>query len=370
MTKISFSICRFPVMILIILYAHQSVYSQGTSRDSLLKKVDRKDIEKAINDINFGVPSSPAFELLPEKPSEVVHILSGRDIQTNLGTVFDGKQILGGAAFDVRPFVWFCRSLTSYNKSPLERVAWRSVFSIGTAVDPQNNEDVLISAGLRVPIIDNSDPRMNLIHLRKLDEAYQDYFNNSEQPPFDETPAEYKKRLEENVSGITDSIRKDWEADTWNAFKLEAGIAWMIRARGRSIKTDSLASDRLGFWLATAIPLADVGQLALSAKATWANTDDVFTEAARYSAGAGVRFFITTWLAGTLEGAQVWSKHEEGFSDLDDDWLHFALITEFKVPILNGWLGLTYGGDAGREANSDNKFAFTYTYYMNRLMSK
>lgn len=367
-------IVQYTVLIFVLSMGFQPVYPQvipqdTTGQDSTNQAEipSSKWIEELVNSINYGVPSSPAFELLPDKPSEVVHIQTGRDVQTNIHNIFDGFKLREGFAFDARPFVWFIGSLEQYNRNLWRRMAWRSVFSVGSAADPKVDNDVLLSLGIRVPLIDKGDPRTRLDHLRELEKAYKDSFSN--QPPHDESLEEFKARTA-GAATKADSIRKDWEATTWNAFKVEIGLAGMLRAKGRNVNKDSLDKERIGFWVGAGFPIKRRSQLTISGKLSWSQTNSTILESARYSLGVRARFFLTKFIAASIEGAEVWAIHKKEFSNMNDAWFHFAILTEFKVPIIGGWIGIAYGGDAGRRGDFDSKFSINYAYYINRLVSK
>ena len=245
----------------------------------------------AINAIDFGVPSTPAFELLPDRPGEVVHILTARDFQSNIAMIFDGNQVRPAFAFDARPFVGMGGTLVDYNESFGRRLAWRTVMSIGSAAAPDRTEDALLSVGFRVPLIDHGDPRASMTHINGLESAYIDAMDT--QPRFDESLGAYTRRLAE-ASVRADSIRNDFHNMKWNALKLDVGFAGMFRLRDRRLDKENFFNDRAGFWLASGLPLlGTAGQLMMSAKLSWSRADSAAAESSRQVVGARARIFVT-----------------------------------------------------------------------------
>jgi len=326
----------------------------------------KQQISEFVNGVGYGVPSTPAFEILPDKPSEVVHLLTPNDFQTTIKSIFAGSRFRPGFAFDVRPLSRFAGSLERYNKNFISRVAWRTVLALGSAADPNDPADALVSVGMRIPLIDKADPRTRLDHINRLEQAYEEVFGK--QPNFDESRVDFEARIAP-ARRRADSLRQNFEKSNWNAFKVDLGFAEMWRAKNNRFNGNSLGHERFGVWSAAGFPLSKQGQLTMSAKLSWRETSPFNQESARHVAGGRARFFWKT-AAFSVEGAQVWSKNKSGATSLNDAWLHFAAVTEFKIPVLNSWIAIAYGGDTGRRAGAKRKISLSYAYYKNRLIPK
>ena len=98
-------------------------HAQSTEQSDEEKKRER--VASVLQPGYFGVPSSPAFELLPDKPSEVTHLLTPRDFQSKAMAWQENGKLLVGVAVDTRPFVASAGDLTSYARSWRRRVAFR-----------------------------------------------------------------------------------------------------------------------------------------------------------------------------------------------------------------------------------------------------
>ncbi|MFI5264758.1 MAG: hypothetical protein ACHQM6_09610, partial [Candidatus Kapaibacterium sp.] len=179
-------------------------------------------VTSILQSTSYGVPSSPAFELLPDNVSQVVHLVTPHDVQANLLSLYDNGHLRTGAAFDARPFAGFARSLASYQKDPLEQVAWRTVASLGTAPASDNAADALLALGLRIPILDFGDPRSDAAYITKIENTYNMYLRNH--PPMEnESPADADAR-HQGASDTCNAVRTEFINNSWNAVKLEAGV--------------------------------------------------------------------------------------------------------------------------------------------------
>jgi hypothetical protein len=330
---------------------------------------DSTKINSLLNEVPYEVPSSPAFELLPNKPSEVTHLTTPKDLAANFSSFVDGGKLKSGAAVDIRPFAYAVGSLNEYQSKPLKQILWRSVFSLGTASESKTNSDIYIAAGLRIPIIDAGDPRANKKYLNDLEDAY----NNATQanpPPLNETYDDYKTRSAKIAKAANlDSIRTAFTNTHWNAWRWDVGIGAAERAASGYLKTDSLFGDRVGIWTAVGIPLpSHIGQLTVSGNTAWINAPTDTSENNRNVIGARAQFFLTSWLSASGEYARIFSNYSN--TQLDERWNHLAIVAEFKVPVLGGWCSLAYGGDSPHRTDSGTKFSFNYAIYTDRMIKK
>ncbi len=330
--------------------------------------------EELVNAVGYSVPTSPAFELLPNKPSEVSNLVTPKDILAIVPTFVHKGKVKTGVAADVRPFSYLVGSLAKYQKSPVSRVFWRTVVSVGTAPDPNQNNDAFLSTGIRMTLIDRGDPRANKVYTDSLAGAYARSLVRQGPPPFGITPEQQQARHEAAIKAA-DSLRSKFIKDCWNKFRLDIGYGYMARALNSSYHSDSLKGNRWGFWMALG---GGIGK-----KDTWfrdnvqwngtvkvtriISTPTEKSETGRYVAGGRARFFISPKVAFSVETAQIWSEYRKA-TNLNETWTHFAAIAEINIPALGGWLTLGYGGDTAHRTAADSKFSFSYAVATNRII--
>ncbi len=339
------------------------VRNNGYCQDSL-------KIRNLMTEVNYGVPSSPAFELLPGKPSEVTHLSSPHDISASFGNFVDGNKLRLGAAVDARPFAYLCSSLDQYAKHYLRQLLWRTTFAAGTTTGSENKNDVFIGLGLRVSIVDEGDPRKDKIYIKNLDDAYiKALFTIAPTNPNTETAADFQKRLDEAANAPeVQKIRDDFNEKNWNALRWDLGVGVSDRAANGYLKADSIFKDRVGVWTALGYPLGKFGQLTFSGNTAWVSHKSDTTERNRSVIGTRVRFFLGSSLSLSGEYARIFSSYaNHGY---DENWGHLAIVAEVKVPKLGGWLGLAYGGDSAHRTDSGTKFSINYAIYTDRLIKK
>lgn len=331
--------------------------------------------EELANNIGYSVPVSPAFELLPGKPSEVTNLVTPKDVMATVPTFISNGRVKTGVAADVRPFSYLIKaSLSDYqSKKKWVQAFWRTILAVGTAPDPTTKNDAFLSAGLRTTIIDKGDPRANKAYTDSLSIAYARGL--ADEPPItlDMTLDEATQRTDRaNKRGLisADSVRKQFAKETWNKFRLDAGVAFMARAMNSSYRSDSLKGDRWGLWVATGLPLGKNAQINATGKAMQSiRTPTEQSETSRYVAGARFRIFMNKNLAFSVEAAQLWANYSKA-TRLNETWTHFAAIAELNVPELGGWLTLAYGGDSAHRSRTESTFSFSYAVTTNRIFSK
>lgn len=282
----------------------------------------------------FGVPSSPAFELLPNTPSAVTHVVTGSDVKASLAQLVVDSKLGTTVSLDVRPFAFGGGTLRQYQTDLVRRLAWRSVLAVGTAPAGDESGDLFGAIGLRVPILDRGDPRLDTAYLRALEAAVAAPFNQQPPDPDGVDSDWIEDRLRNNTR--EDSIRKAWASHNWNAERLEVGLAAGARVRSGALEPDSAIGDRFGAWLAYARGLSTWGEVTVNGKTAAVRAADPGDETRRDVLGARLRVRPASWLALALEGAQVWSHRE---STSTADWTHVAVGLELPTGILSDWLG-------------------------------
>ncbi len=342
---------------------------QSTAAQAGDKTVDEKRsaILGMIQPFHFGVPTSPAFTLLPEQPEEVPHVVTPGDFQGVLKTWFDGNKLKTGAAFDARPFVRSAGDLRSYAADWRRAALFRTVLSAGTSLAQKGSDDVLVAVGIRIPLIDRGDPRGDLAHQNTMGEVYNARLTARVQPGLEvpDTVLLARSRIAA-ASAAVDTVRTRYAAEHWNALKLDVGLAGSVRTAGDEPRADSLEGRQGGVWSALSLPLERFGQLTFSGKALWSRADTATDQTGSYTAGARARLFASDRFAFSAEAASIWGRYDDG--DLDDRWTHLGIAAEWYVPELKGWIGAGYGGDTGRRDKPDARFSLRYAFYRDRVL--
>jgi hypothetical protein len=329
---------------------------------------DRKEIADLLKAIAYGVPTSPAFALLPEQPEEVNHLTKPADLTGQVGTWFSGTNLRGGAALDYRPLARV-GDLDQYRQSIFRQAAFRSVLSAGSASG--DGSDVLLAAGIRIPLLDRGDPR--------LDSAYEQEIANILARALLRCPPNLDEATDDAIArcpAVDDSIQAaqdEYTARTWNAMRLDFGLAGSARAHGGSVEKDSVMGNQAGVWLGVALPLGQRGQLMAIGKNTWARADSSAAESGRSTAGARIRWLPLNSIAVSVEAAQVWTRHPS--SSFDDSWTHLAAVAEIPLDRLGALfedqvIGVAYGGDIGRDGESERGLSLRYSFYRTRLIKR
>lgn len=334
-------------------------------QDSSSDKASAAQTALAALFLDYGVPATPAFELLPDKPSQVTHPTTPKDVASNLATWFQGSKINSAMGLDIRPLAGFAGSLEKYQASEISQLLWRAVLSAGTAKRDTTSSDVLIAVGLRIPILDRGDPRADRNYVKALEDAYLTAVGP---PPFEPMSAESLAARQKKGSAAADSVRRKHIRDSWNAMRLDIGLAGSMVARSASTARDSVRSDRGGFWVGGSYGLGAIAAFDVTAKLSWARADQDTSENARHLVGANVRVFPTDWLAASAEVAKNWSRH--AVDSLNESWTHVALGFEVKVPVLNGWVDVGYGGDVGRRGGHQGSLTLKYAFFQDRRMKQ
>jgi hypothetical protein len=311
----------------------------------------------------FGVPGSPAFELLPAQPTEVPTVVTPADFQTNVRSWVQDGRLKAGAAFDSRPFVTSVGALSSYRG--WRAALFRTVMSAGSATSLQGERDVVLAAGFRVPAIDRGDPRADTAYQGRLSRAYDAALARLPQPGFNVTLAEIQQRSVK-ASAALDTVRSNFAASHWNALKLDVGVAASGVVAGGKLSLDSAQSRRAGVWAAFSGPLprqGGVAQWTLSGKALWAQADSALGERRHYSAGGRIKAFASDRFDLQAEAAQIWSSR---LGLPTDQWTHVGVVAEWFVPEMKGWLSAGYGGDRGRAGGTGGGLTLNYAFYRQR----
>jgi hypothetical protein len=331
-----------------------------------------KNFGDIINEVSYGVPSSPAFELLPDKPSEITSLVTPHDIATNVSNVIVNGRLKTGFAFDIRPLAYQVGSLELYQKpkSWLKRIIWRTVLSIGSAPKNDEGHDVFLAAGIRVPIIDGSDPRADVAYLANLESAYVAALNRNQALNLNKDLLIEAQLRADNLDNdsLVKSVRETFLTNSWNKPKWDIGIAASTRAADGDFGKGSLFKDRIGLWTSAGIGLNKYAQITISAKSAWISVQSDTLESKRNVVGARTRLLMGENFAFSGEYAKVFSRYRS--PKLNENWNHVAIVLEIKLPLVGGWLTLGYGGDSARRTNLNSKFVFSYAISTDQILKK
>jgi len=237
---------------------------------------------------------------------------------------------------------------------------------VGTIAAPDASGDVLLSAGIRIPLIDRGDPRADKEYADRLQRTF---INGLDVQPGLNDPDAAIDSLTLNAAKNLEPIREEWIERSWNAFRVDIGLAGMLRSRGGSLKADNLKGQSLGAWAATSFGIGTFGEVTASLKYTSTATEIASQESDNIAIGARGRAFASGSFAISLEGARVWSIHDD-MPGLDEQRTHLAALAEIRISYIGGWLGIGYGGDPGRSGDPQGKLSLHYAIYRDPLISK
>ena len=331
----------------------------------------RAAIAALIGSCDYGVPASPAFALLPGKPTEVIHALTPHDLQASALSWFDGQRLRAGLALDSRPFVESVGSMLRYRASEAARIRFGTVISAGTVTTGKGSSDVIVGLGIRVPLVDCGDPRRDDRLLDSLGMSLVSAIRGSSGQPdkdLNETAADVQRAIDANKSERL-AIFNRWKAQHWNALRWELGIGGSARSSAGFIRGDSFFSHRAGVWTSASGALTSSGQWTLAAGTTWIRADSTRQETGRQVAGASLRTLVGERLSARAEVSGIWSRHLRATA-LDEDWRHIAGVLEWYVPEIKGWVGFGYGGDTPHQGRSADGVQLTYAFYRDRVLTR
>ena len=340
--------------------AYQAILADSTQKEALLQMVAS---------ISYGVPASPAFELLPNKPDEVVHALTPHDFQSSITTWFDGRRTRVGLALDTRPLAQSVGTLEDYQRDWWRQAMFRTVFSVGAAAATEGSSDVIGAVGVRIPLVDRGDPRTNRALQDAMAENIDKYLTaagGAHGPAFGETLEQLRAKLKR---AGTEAIRDRFAASRWNATRVDLGFAGSVRSVNGTSSPDSVESNRAGLWASAATGVGPALQLTAMAKSAWIRADSLSQETSREVAGLRARLFAHEVFALSAEIAWIRSRHGHA-SSLDEAWRHYAAVAEWYVPQLKGWIGVGYGGDSSHRDRSEDSFHLMYALYRDRVLKK
>ncbi len=247
--------------------------SPSPTPKSCISAIDstNKDCDLHATIAEIVAPDSPAFTMLGVNPTNVSKPTSPAELATDAISAFDDNgHFQSGAALDVVPYLVFAGRSTALGKlvSPgigrwttkqevngyVHRVLTRTSVSFATIKGTSNPDtSVRLATGLRVVLIDRSDPRANFQScVSNIDVALlpKDVDNAQIQ-------AKLKKLLTECRNGT--KAKKVWNATSW----IVAGASSWISTDG---STTDMKLNGGGFWSSFALGLSDWGQVIVNAR--------------------------------------------------------------------------------------------------------
>lgn len=231
---------------------------------------------------SFAVPESPAFTLLGASPASVSQPGTPRDVAIQLVNAFDEQgHVRQGFALDLRAAYFNPIPLEQYKKY-WPRFLYNAQVSAGTVQTPGDAGGTDLAVGLRLTLIDQSDPMLNDAYVRSLAAAISDC-----KP---QQPGEAEGKALACIAERSKKVREAWVDNHWNAFRLSVAWASGWRAPGSVIKDSS--SNGWSTWVAGNVPIGRkgqvVGQLQYTHRPEAASSADVASNDAKF----GCRGFL------------------------------------------------------------------------------
>ncbi len=279
-------------------------------------QADLSDSLKAAR-LDLAVPQAPAFELLDVNPDAILRPGTFRELAVGLGS---GDLRQASVEFAPVPLFAGHQSLTEYQRSRLWNT-WR----VSLATQTPEGGAVSMSAGLRVSIIDRSDPRMDRAFLHQLygaaDRVRDAMLEANKRLRGNPALFEAKKQGEKDeiqsqinaaVAAVAtaedariDSLREAQRQSHWNAPILELAFAGVGTSADSSFKALHVA--RYAAWLTGGLPAGQRGQVLAGAQAGL--VPDVNGALKRSQGAASVRAYAgSNEVKGFLGGNLRWAN--------------------------------------------------------------
>jgi hypothetical protein len=174
------------VVYAVVLIIHASPAQAIAVKDYSVSFNNSSTATKAFDSINGAlkssvgdlvVSSSPAFSVLEVHPDKITKPATGRDF---ILVVLQGTDIKGnfqsGLALDFSPYAVLGANdftIEEYQEDYWQRLAYQTKLSFGTAKGTSaNDKSFKLAAGLRVPLFDTADPRLDVEIKRDILKAY------------------------------------------------------------------------------------------------------------------------------------------------------------------------------------------------------
>jgi len=210
--------------------------------------------------VSLAVPETPAFVFLGASPAKVSQPGTARDLALQTVNAFDEEgHVRQGFALDVRPALLKPIELDSYRRY-WPRFFYNAQLSAGTVQSPGDNGSTDIALGLRLTLLDKSDPMLDPDTADAVHPGYVQALGNAidackpNQPGVSTTKADLACMAEHSKK-----IREQWVKDHWNAARISLAFAGGWRAPG-SVLSDATANG-WSTWVAGCVPLGRRGQL-------------------------------------------------------------------------------------------------------------
>lgn len=198
----------------------------------------------------YAVPESPAFTFLGASPASVSQPGTARDLAIQLVNAFDEQgRVRQGFALELRAAYLNPIPLDRYQRF-WPRLVYNAQLSAGTVETPGATGSTDIAVGLRVTLVDKSDPMLSGHYVQDLAAVINECKPQQPGDPKDNALACMAERSKK--------IREDWVEAHWNAFKLSIAFATGWQAPG-SVITDA-APNGWSVWGAASVPIGHRGQ--------------------------------------------------------------------------------------------------------------
>ncbi len=257
--------------------------------------------------LNFAVPTSPAFMILGVTPDNILRPSSVRDIAVSTGSYYlsNGMTIPKNLAVEICPSALNIKeNLEDYQKY----WGWyASSLSIGTKSNPDGSDAA--SVGLKFKLIDNGDLRRNSTLNKYINEnlpTYRDAYdialeivkkkhgmNTKDIGLAYKNKPSITKEVNDVINGIKDTadiskFRDKMKDSLWNAIVLDVGIAGVLNSKDSIIQHISTLS-KAGIWVTLGLPMGKKGQLLIGINGLL--IDDSLGSLNQVKLNTGVRYY-------------------------------------------------------------------------------
>jgi hypothetical protein len=289
--------------------------------------------------VSLAVPETPAFTFLGASPAKVSQPGTARDLAIQTVNAFDEEgHVRQGFALDVRPALLRPIPLESYRQY-WPRLLYNAQLSAGTVQSPGDSGSTDIALGLRLTLLDRSDPMLDGAYVKELGDAIDAC--KPSQPGTSTAKADLACLAEHSKK-----TREKWVRDHWNAGRLSVAFAAGWRAPG-SVLSDATANG-WSTWVSGCVPLGAAASWSDRSSTSTRPEDTVPKGAAPKELRFGGRAFVGN---GRVNGfvEVVGAKRYDLPADSDADPNSWSGGVEFRVAdgtFISTGFGKSFGGSS------------------------
>jgi len=312
----------------------------------------QEDTESAeeIIQTSFSVPEIPALDFISADPENISRPSTAKELATSLYSAIDENgNIKQGLAFEIKPVYLIGNEidLNDYQNNRFKYILHNTQVSLATLATSGDSTSTDLSWGLRIVLLDKSDPMANSKFTQDVGQVFLDCVPKTPDSKGDDEACLAKKLKE---------IQDEFIENNWNAAWLTLAYAGGTRLDGSQITQGEIIGHKI--WLAGGYPLGKWGLI--SGQTSWSRqlkeeTQLYFEE---FELGARLTFKVvkpTINFFSEINYTPLLNKEDfNNVSDVKTDET-FGWSAGFEFFITKGlWATAGIGQEAERIVGSDN----------------